>query len=132
VHLRRKSGIAYFNSAFLGEPVMRIISLVCSVFAFAAMTFVAQAEPAVMKQSEPMRLTAPQMNNVTAGGLTVFSYASGDELSYSRSIDFSITPHPETLIAAACCGAGTIFTGIGVIPHSPRLDPSDLLANLLN
>ena len=111
---------------------MRIISLVCSAFAFAAMTSVAQAEPAVMKQSEPMRLTASQMNNVTAGELTVFSYASGNELSYSRSIDFSITPHPETLIAAACCGAGTISAGIVVIPHSTRLDPFDLLANLLN
>jgi hypothetical protein len=112
---------------FRRKKVMRIISLVRSAFAFAAMTSVAQAEPTVMKLSEPMRLTAPQMNNITAGGLTVFSYASGNELSYSRSIDFSITPHPDTLIAAACCGPGTIFAGVAVIPGSTRLDPIDLL-----
>jgi hypothetical protein len=111
---------------------MRILSLACSAFAFAAMTSVAQAEPEVMKQSEPMRLTASQMNNVTAGGLTVFSYASGNEFSYSRSIDFSITPYPETLIAAACCGRGTIFAGIVFIPHSTRLDSLHWLAHLLN
>ena len=112
---------------------MRMISLVCSAFAFAAMTSVAQAEPTVMKQSEPMRLTASEMNNITAGGVTVFSYASGTELSYSRSIDFSVTPHPETLIAAACCGRGDdIVAGVFVFPGSTRLDPFDLLMNLLN
>lgn len=128
-YLRRKSSLPYFNSIFLGETVMRILSLACSAFAFAVMTSVAQAEPAVMKQSEPMRLTAPQMNNITAGGLTVFSYASGNEFSYSRIIDFSITPHPDALIAATCCGRGTIFAGIVFIPHSTRLDSLHGLAH---
>ena len=112
---------------------MRIISLACSAFAFAAMTSVAQAETTVMKHSESMRLTAPQMNNITAGALTFFSYASGNELSYSRTIDFSITPHPETLIAAACCGRGDdIVSGVFTFPSSAKLDPFDLLMNLLN
>lgn len=112
---------------------MRIISLACSALAFAAMTSVAQAEPAVMKQSEPMRLTAPQMNNITAGGLSFFSYASGTELSYSRTIDFSVTTHPDALIAAACCDRGDdIVAGVFVFPGSAKLDPFDLLRDLLN
>ena len=109
---------------------MRMISLVCSAFTFAAMTSVAQAEPTAVKQSEPMRLTAPQMNNITAGGVTVITYASGTESSYSRSIDFSITPHHEAAIAVACCGRNTTFTDVVVIPHGSRLDPIHLLMDL--
>lgn len=110
---------------------MKIISLVCSAFAFVAMTSVAQATPTVIKQSEPMRLTAPQMNNITAGGVTVVTYAFGTELSYSRSIDFSIPPNREVSIAVACCGWDNTVTSAMVIPHSTRLDPINII-NLLN
>ena len=117
---------------------MRIISLVCAAFAFAA-TSIAQAEPTVVKQSEPVRLTAQQMNDITAGGLTVISYASGTQFSYSRNIDFSITlNHHATralhhaAIAVACCGAHTTFTNVVVIPDGIRLEAIHLLANLFN
>lgn len=101
---------------------MRMISLVCSAFAFTAMTSVAQAEPAAMKQSEPMRLTASQMNNVTAGGVTIDVLASGIESSYSRGADFSITPNEETSITVACCGAEATSTSLAVIPGTTRFD----------
>ncbi len=113
---------------------MRTISLVCSAFAFAAMASVAQAEPTIMKQSEPKRLTAPQMDNITAGHLTLVAYAFGTGSSYSRSIDFSITPNPETVAAAACCSPGSVFAAVGVFPfpNNTRFDPTDLLRHLLD
>jgi hypothetical protein len=101
---------------------MKMISLVCSAFAFAAMTSVAQAEPAVMKQSEPMRLTASEMNNITAGtSVTVFTYAPGTETSYSdsRAADFLKIPTDGTSITVDCCGAQTTDPSIVVIPREP-------------
>lgn len=111
---------------------MRTISFVCSAFAFAAMASVAQAEPTIMKQPEPMRLTAPQMDNITAGHLTLIAYASGTESSYSKSFDVSITPNPETVIAAACGSPGSIFAAVGVFPNHTRFDPTDLFRHLFN
>ncbi|SFN44329.1 hypothetical protein SAMN05216386_0990 [Nitrosospira briensis] len=113
---------------------MRMISLVYSVLAFAAITSVAKAEPTAMKQSEPTKLTAPQMDNITAGNLTLVAYAFGTGSSYSRSIDFSITPNPETVMAAACCNPGSVFAAVGVFPflNNTRFDPTDLLRHLLD
>ncbi|SFN44430.1 hypothetical protein SAMN05216386_0994 [Nitrosospira briensis] len=100
---------------------MKIISLACSAFAFAAMASVAQAEPTTMKQPEPMRLAAPEMDNITAGSVTVTTYASGTgtESIYSRAADFSITPSDETSITVDCCGADTTYTNVVVIPRDP-------------
>lgn len=104
---------------------MKIIPLVCSAFAFAAMTSVAQAEPTAMKQSEPMRLAAPAMDNITAGRVTVITYASGtgSESTHSRAADFSKTPSDETSITVGCCGADTTSINAVVIPQSTRVDP---------
>ncbi|SFO22796.1 hypothetical protein SAMN05216332_10840 [Nitrosospira briensis] len=111
---------------------MRMVSLVYSVLAFAAMISVAKAEPAAMKQSEPMRLTAPQMDDITAGHLTLVAYAFGTKSSYSRSIDFSITHHPETVMATACCGRGSVFAAVGVFPHHPKFDQADFFRHLFH
>ena len=109
---------------------MRTISLVCSAFAFAAMASVAQAEQTIMKQSEPVKLTAPQMDNVTAGHLTLVAYSFGTGSSYSRSFD--LTPHPEAVLAAACCSPGSVFASVGVFPNNTKFDPADLLRHLLD
>jgi hypothetical protein len=133
-HWEERAVLPTLTLQFQEENVMRTISLVYSALAFAAMTSVAQAEPTIMKQSELMRLTAPQMDNITAGHLTLIAYASGTESSYSKSIDFSITPNPDTLVAAACCGPGSVFAAVGVFPfpNNTRFDPTDLLRYLFN
>ena len=106
---------------------MKIIPLVYSAFAFAAMTSVAQAEPTAMKQPEPIRLAAPMMDNITAGSVTVITEASGTgtESIYSRAADFSKTPSDETSITVSCCGADTNSINVVVTPHAhgTRGDP---------
>ncbi len=101
--------------------MLKVISLVCSAFAFSAMTSVAQAEPTAMKQSEPMRLAAPEMDNITAGNVAVIIHASGTgtESINSRAADFSITPGDEVSITVNCCGADTTYTNVAVIPRDP-------------
>lgn len=96
---------------------MKIISLVCSAFAFSAMTSIVQAEPTAMKQTESMRLAASQMDNITAGSVRVNIHASGTESIYSRAADFSITPNDEVSITVDCCGADTTYTNVVVIPR---------------
>jgi hypothetical protein len=104
---------------------MKIIPLICSAFAFAGMTSVAQAEPTAMKQTESIRLAAPAMDNITAGSVTVITEASGTgtESIYSRAADFSKTPSDETSITVDCCGADTTSINAVVIPHGTRVDP---------
>lgn len=106
---------------------MRIAILLCSIFA--GMVSVAQAESSVLKESEPMRLVASQMNNITAGArdVTVISHAIGTKWSYSRSTSFSITTGTGTTyagdgIAVACCGTNT-FGSVVVDPYITRLNP---------
>ncbi|WP_430233663.1 hypothetical protein [Nitrosomonas communis] len=103
--------------------MMRVISLLC--LALAAIAFAAQAEPTVTKHSEPMTLTASQMNNITGGGVTVITHASGTGSSHSAS--FSITPTEGVAIAASCCGADSTSVSVEVIPHTTRLDPIQIL-----
>lgn len=122
----------------------KIISLVCSAFAFSAMTSVAQAEPTAMKQSEPMRLAAQQMDAVSAGTVAVgvFSSATADGsnayASSSTSTTVFSTPTGTVEIglgfggAVACCGSDTYTDvqtsyyaeGDKVIAHSTVNDTS--------
>ena len=95
---------------------MKIIFLIGSAFAFSAMTSVAQAEPSAMKPSEPMRLAVQQMDNITAGAVTVNVQASGTESIYSRAADFSITPSDGVSVTVNCCGADTTYVDVVAIP----------------
>ncbi len=118
---------------------MRIAPLLWSVFA--AMVSVAQAEPAIMKHSEPMRLTEQQMNTITAGarGIIVISHAFGTTSSYSRSTSFSITTDAGIIfkghgIAVACCGTET-STDVAINPYITELSHyilADIYHSIMN
>ncbi|SFI47418.1 hypothetical protein [Nitrosomonas sp. Nm34] len=95
---------------------MRTAFLLC--LAFTAMASIAQAEPTVTKQSESMKLTEAQMDNISGGSVTVNIDASG--IGSSHSTSFSKTPAEGIVISVSCCGADSTSTSVVAVPPTPH------------
>ena len=107
---------------------IRLVPFVFVCLVLTAMASVAQAESAIMNQSEPMRLTKQQINTITAGDRDriISSHAFGTHSSHSISTITTLVEITKGYgIAAFCCGTKA-YGHVTISSYITKLSPNIL------